>query len=581
MRTCDNQFLIYFGLICFVRMTARTFDLYTQNRVYYKLQNSLLIDNPDQRITEDVNSFTTYSLQLVITVITSCIDLLSFATILWSIYPTLFAAILLYALAGTLITTWLGRTLVGLNFQQLSKEADLRYSLVRLRENAESIAFYGGEDLEGQAVEHRVEAVVDNKRNINRAQRNLEFFTTSYRYLVQILPVAVVAPRFFAGEIQLGVISQSVGAFNHILSDLSIIVNQFESLSSFSAGVERLSTFYNAMRNADDTRNSTSPLLQANSSSQLLESERILPFLSLPQEISKPEENIHQRVVLPRIQIGHWEEWNGDSTYDQNRLVLSTHNLHVFTPNQKRLLVRNLDMELKEGEHLLIVGESGAGKSSLLRAIAGLWTTGTGMIVRPVDDEVYFLPQRPYCTLGSLKDQLLYPSIDHLDTDSSEGNKILPRAHLMEDAVTDEKLLEVLSAVDLMGVASRAGDGDPIAGLYTTLDWSNMLSLGEQQRLAFGRLLVNRPRLVVLDEATSALDMAAEARMYNLLRSMAQKSLVGEKLSAPGLTYISVGHRPSLLAHHDRRLRLKGEEGCEITVIEKGPSFLPAQVTNL
>jgi ABC-type uncharacterized transport system fused permease/ATPase subunit len=158
----------------------------------------------------------------------------------YSIRPELFLAILGYASLGTVLTTVIGRDLVGLNFQQLQKEADFRYALVRVRENAESVAFYGGEGLEREQVGARLGAAVDNTREVIKSQRNLELFTTSYRYLIQVLPVSVVAPLYFAGSIQLGVVSQASGAFNHILSDLSVIVNQFEQLSAFSAGVDRL-----------------------------------------------------------------------------------------------------------------------------------------------------------------------------------------------------------------------------------------------------------------------------------------------------------------------------------------------------
>jgi ABC-type uncharacterized transport system fused permease/ATPase subunit len=176
-------------------MTARTFDLYRSHQVYYKLERDYqdAIDNPDQRLTEDVKSFTTISLSLLITVLTSIIDLASFSVILWGIDPNLFLAIIAYAGGGTLIATYLGQSLVALNVQQLRREGDLRYALVRLRDNAESIAFYGGEDLEGRGIEERLDRAMTNRRSINAAQRNLEFFTNSYRYLVQILPVSVVA----------------------------------------------------------------------------------------------------------------------------------------------------------------------------------------------------------------------------------------------------------------------------------------------------------------------------------------------------------------------------------------------------
>lgn len=547
-------------------MTARTFSLYASNRVYYNIERSNAIDNPDQRIAEDVNTFTAYSLQLVITLLTSLIDLLSFATILWSIYPQLFGAIILYAFGGTFITTLLGRSLVSLNFSQLQKEANFRYSLVRLRDNSESIAFYGGEDLEGQAIERRLENVMGNQRKINAAQRNLELFTNSYRYLVQILPVAVVAPKYFAGEIPLGVISQSVGAFNHILSDLSIIVNQFERLSSFSAGIERLSGFYQAMREADLERADDGPLLSLTNATDAAEHS---PAVCDPLN------------AYGRITSRTFDPHNG--AY-RDRTVLSIEHLDLCTPDQKRLLIKDLNLQLREGENLLIVGNSGAGKSSLLRGIAGLWTVGNGVVSRPVDEEVYFLPQRPYCTIGSLRDQLLYPAINAQEYDGAEANgqKIVPRSHILKDQWTDEELLLVLEKVDLVEVAERAGDGDATKGLEAVLDWSNMLSLGEQQRLAFGRLLVNRPRLVILDEATSALDMVSEARMYNVLKNMARKELTGSaKLSAPGLTYVSVGHRPSLLAYHDKRLRLMGEEDHEVTTVEKEQVQLQNQIQNL
>jgi len=256
----------------------------------------------------------------------------------------------------------------------------------------------------------------------------------------------------------------------------------------------------------------------------------------------------------------------------QQQDIVTIDDLFLVTPDRKRILIDSLDLQLKQGENLLIVGESGAGKSSLLRAIAGLWTAGDGRIVRPADSDVYFLPQRPYCALGSLKDQLLYPSLDEEDENPSEypEGHVMSRAHLLRQSLTDQDLLDVLEAVDLQELPLRAGDGDPIKGLHTVIDWSNTLSLGEQQRLAFGRVLVNKPKLVILDEATSALDMVSEAKMYGLLQDMGL------------LTYISVGHRPSLLAYHIKRLRLSGKEEFELSPIEKkSGNAAKARVSNL
>jgi vitamin B12/bleomycin/antimicrobial peptide transport system ATP-binding/permease protein len=396
-------------------------------------------------------------------------------------------------------------------------------------------------------------------------------------------------PRYFAGTIELGTISQAAGAFNHILSDLSIIINQFETLSSFSAGIERLSAFYEAMRDVDVARNASSPLIVAVVANATMDTTlngaTLVNGSNQPPngaEIARPLLSTRENVVImaaaDHVSYGEIELRRGMPM--DGATILSVQNLDLVTPDRKRVLIRNLNVHLNQGDHLLIVGSSGAGKSSLLRAIAGLWTMGSGTIGRPHDDDVYFLPQRPYCTVGSLKDQLLYPSLDSSQkvwTNGDSGNKILPRSHWLKQTLTDDALVQILAKVDLLDVAVRAGDGDPVKGLSAVVDWSNILSLGEQQRLAFGRLLVNRPKLVIVDEATSALDLANEARMYQILQEMAKKVHQGGQLSPPGLTYISVGHRPSLVVFHNKKLRLGGEHSHhELTNVEKSSFQTPS-----
>lgn len=449
-------------------LTSHFLDRYFQNRAYYRINDDKSIDNPDQRISQDISSFTVTSLGFLSLLFFSAVQLISFIGILWSISMTLVLVLVAYAAIGTGVTMFFGKKLILLNFQQLRREADLRYGLVRVRDNAEAIAFYRGEEREKGQVGQRLLAAMGNLRFLIGWERNLSFFTKGYEYMILILPVVVMAPMYFAGQIKFGVITQAESAFVQVLGALSLIVSQFEQLSGFVAGISRLETFSAAL----DT-----PAAGGETGKE--------------PEIESVEE--------PRLALDH---------------------VTLMTPDRLRILVRDLSTEAPPGKGLLITGPSGVGKSSLLRAVAGLWNAGEGRIARPPLGQMLFLPQRPYMVLGSLREQLLYP---HTDREVGDG-----------------ELRTVLERVNLADLPERVG------GFDAELDWGQLLSLGEQQRLAFARLLLAKPGYAFLDEATSALDATNEALLY-------------EEMRQAGTTYISVGHRPSLPAYHDLFLELQGE----------------------
>jgi putative ATP-binding cassette transporter len=311
-------------------MSEHLFKRYFNNRAYYRLRGSESIDNPDQRISEDVRNFTVDSLSYALMVVNAVMTLIGFVGVLWSISGTLVGVALVYAVAGTFMCYIIGRRLVGLHYAKYQKEADLRYSLVRVRDNAESIAFYRGEKREHLDLFHRLASVVTNMRSIIVWNRNLGFFRNSYNYLALVVPILIVAPMYMRGEIEFGVVTQTLGAFAQVLGAVSLVADNFEGLSTYLAGIQRLGILWDDLDDFD-----------AEEERSARESEQQLDETSTKVKLDK---------------------------------------LSVLTPDGKKLLAKDLSFELRPNHSLIIMGASGTGKSSVMRTIAGLWPSGPGSL---------------------------------------------------------------------------------------------------------------------------------------------------------------------------------------------------------
>ncbi|MEO0987281.1 MAG: ABC transporter ATP-binding protein/permease [Cyanobacteria bacterium J06639_14] len=445
-------------------LTRQFLGTYLDQKRFYRLAvgppaaaPDAVVDNPDQRLSEDIKSVSQTTLLVFIIGLESIVQLVGFVWVLWFISKALTGFLVVYAGLGSAIATlFFGKRLTRINAEQLKREANFRFGLINVRENAESIAFYQGQAHESRTLQGQFSGVVANFNRFIRWQLGLDFFQNGYQYLTFIMPSLILAPSILAGQLEVGTIFQSQLAFDRIWLSLSLVVVQFEQLTALAASVDRLGVF-----------------------AQSLQAVRTQDDLAI------------QTVISP---------------------MLAVQNLTVYTPDSQRRLCQDLSFEVPAGASLLVTGPSGVGKSALLKTLAGLWTAGQGTLQAP--QASLFLPQQPYLPLGSLRRQLLYP----------HGN----------EAMTDEALIEALKQVQLLGLSQM---------LETVADWSQRLSLGEQQRLSFARLLLQRPAYAILDEATSAVAVEQEQGLYQCLVEA-------------GITVISVGHRPSLLPYHLQVLTL-------------------------
>jgi putative ATP-binding cassette transporter len=442
-----------------------------QDRAYYRLQ--LLdkgTDNPDQRIADDLNIFVDLTLTLALGLLSAVVTLVSFIGILWAISGALTVfgvsvpgymvwVALVYAVVGTWLAHVIGRPLIKIGFEQQRYEANFRFSLVRLRENAEGVALYRGEASELQNFRAGFRDVITIWWAKMLKTKQLGWFQSFYGQVAIIFPFLVASPRFFSGAMPLGGIFQIASAFGQVQGALSWFLNSYTAFANWKATVDRLTGFAESLE-------------RVRADSDRLDGDRV----------------------------------EGETA------ELSLDGMSLALP-QGQSLLGPTSLSLKPGESVLVSGPSGAGKSTLFRALGGIWPYWKGRIGLPKGAKLLFLPQKPYLPIGTLKDAVSYPDASHYP---------------------DEALKDVLSAV---GLAHLGGD------LERHENWAQVLSGGEQQRLAFARALLNKPDWLFLDEATASLPEEAQNALYRLLR---------ERL--PRTTVVSIGHRESLAAHHARRL---------------------------
>lgn len=482
----DQWFEEVFKIRWLERFNQELLNRWFTNKHYYHLQMSQeRPDNIDQRIQQDAQDFISTTVEFVRGMINSVVSAIEFTIVLWGLSGVISLLgvqvprgmvffVFIFAVLATFGAMWIGKPLIKLNFDNERFNGDYRYLLIRVKDNAESIAFYDGEKAEFDNLKQRFAKIIQNRWKIVYRSLALNSFNNGLTQGVQLLPLMLQAPRFFAGQATIGDMHQTVQAFNRLQRALSFFRNFYEAFTAYQARLERLNGFFSSMEKS--------------------KTDKKTEFHTLEQGI------ILQNVAL------------------------------FLADNRK--LIDNVNVELVQGDRLLIQGKSGCGKTSLLRLLAGLWRfDATGVVKLPPKQQMMFVPQRPYLPQGTLKQAICYPKF--LQDNNQE--------------IYDNELTKILQYCKLDYLSDKLHEQD---------NWQQRLSSGELQRIAFVRMLLAKPQVLLLDEVTSALDEPTEAYLYQLLIKTLPQTLI-----------ISIGHRQTLTAFHHRVLRL--DEYAILTIFDK------------
>jgi putative ATP-binding cassette transporter len=461
-------------------LTNQFLTRWLEKKGYYYLENfDEKTDNPDQRIQEDIGSLVTSSLDLSIGFISSVTTFVAFIYILWTlsghfsfhigkltvIVPGYLVWVsIIYSIIGTVLAFKIGYPLVGLNFEQQRREANFRFAAIDLRSHAEHVALYRGEAHQKSILSHLFDRVLTNWYAIILRQKLLLWFTASYNQISVLLPLVVVVPNYFGKVFKLGGLIQALRAFSQIQDALSFFINAYSQIAVWRAVVQRLLTFLNHIHDVEDYA-------------------------------------AKQNKFVYKTQAAN---------------AITARNVNIYMPHGERLL-ENISEEFLYGRNYLIKGTSGVGKSTFVRAIAGIWPYGSGVITLPENKNIMYLPQRSYMPIGTLREALLFPD------------------RVLKD-VSNEDLIRILHECDLPELTGR---------LHDVSMWSEQLSPGELQRIAFARLLIHKPDWAFLDESTSALDLPHEEHLYKLVKRL-----------LPNCSLVSIGHQPSVEVFHDHQVDL-------------------------